>query len=179
MNKQLTTIKVSGGDYAKVPVRLKQFREDCPNGEVTSKRHWNEDGSLDFETTIVKDLRKPDSARSTGWAHYSKEELENPKAFEKLQTISVGRALSNLGYFNNGEIAGTEEMEEFHAYRDSKVAEAVSSLESSKSIEGLREVFTSLGTLISEKGVIEAKDRMKAKLQIMEEQSENSKTTAK
>lgn len=120
MNK-VKTISLKGNDYATVPVRLKEFREQNPNADIDSEPHWNEDGSLDFRTRIIKDQKDPNSAKGTGWAHYSKTEVENPKAFEKLQTISKGRALADIGYLNNGEIATTEEMEEFNQYKEEQM----------------------------------------------------------
>ena len=44
------------------------------------------------------------SAEATGTARYSTKEMEKPKAFENSETISVGRALSFLGYMADGEI---------------------------------------------------------------------------
>lgn len=116
MNK-LKTISLKGNDYATVPVRLKEFRSKNPRSKLESIPHWHEDGSLDFETNIIVDQADENSMQGNGWAHYSAKEMADSKAFEKLSTISTGRALANIGYLNNGEIATTEEMEEFEQYR--------------------------------------------------------------
>lgn len=174
MNKQLSTMKVSGGDYSKVPVRLKEFRENNTNALVETKPERQEDGSLMFTTRILMDKSNPDSAEATGTAFYTAKELEKPKAFEKLETISVGRALALLGYLNNGEVASTEEMEEFHSYKQDRVDDAVASIEACNELEELKTLFKSLGSLMSEKRIVEAKDAMKAKLLILDEKNENS-----
>ena len=109
------SIKFGDKDYALVPDRLKKFREENPRASIETEHEFNVDSSITFKATIVKDLSDPNSARATGTARYTEVELKKPKAFEKLETVSVGRALANLGYLNDGQIATTEEMEEFEA----------------------------------------------------------------
>lgn len=170
MNKQLSTMKVSGGDYSKVPVRLKEFREQNPRGLVETKPERQEDSSLIFTTRILMDKSNPDSAEATGTAFYTAKELKKPKAFEKLETISVGRALALLGYLNNGEVASTEEMEEFHSYKNDRIDDAVATLEACNDLEELKTVFKSLGSLMAEKRIVESKNAMKAKFVVLDEQ---------
>lgn len=111
------SIKFGDKDYALVPARLKKFREANPRASVDTEPTIHEDGSVTFKATIVQDRANEYSATATGNAHYSATEIKKPKAFEKLETISVGRALANIGYLNDGQIATTEEMEEFEQYR--------------------------------------------------------------
>jgi hypothetical protein len=174
MNKQLDTMKVSGGDYSKVPVRLKEFRQDNPRALVETKPTINEDGSVIFTAHILKDKADANSAESTGTALYNATEMKKPKAFEKLETISVGRALALQGYLNNGEVASTEEMEEFYSYKQDRIDEAVDKLESCETLDDLKEAFKSLGALAAEKRVLEVKDSMKAKIILLEEQDESN-----
>lgn len=174
MAKQLDTMNVSGGKYSKVPVRLKEFRETNPRALIETKPERQEDGSLIFSTRILMDKNDPNSAEATGTAFYTAEELKKSKAFEKLETISVGRALALLGYLNNGEVASTEEMEEFNSYKQDRIDDAISSIKACSDLEALKTLFTSLGSLMSEKRIVEAKDTMKAKLLILDEQNENS-----
>lgn len=108
-------VKFGEKDYALVPDRLLQFRKENPRASIETKHTYNPDNSITFTATIIKDLADPNSARATGNARYSEVELKKPKAFEKLETVSVGRSLANLGYLNDGQIATTEEMEEFEA----------------------------------------------------------------
>jgi hypothetical protein len=122
------SIKFGDKDYALVPARLKKFREENLRAKVDSNPTYNEDGSITFKTVITKDQADEYSAVGSGSARYSAEEIKKPKAFEKLETISVGRALANLGYLNDGQVATTEEMEEFEAYQLSKVDEAIEAI---------------------------------------------------
>ena len=157
-------MKFGTKEYKLVPDRLKQFREENPNADIQSKPHWGTDGSCDFMTRITKDRSDENSAMGTGWAHYSSEEMKKAKAFEKLETISKGRALADIGYLNDGQVATTEEMDEFNSFKQSKVEEAISLLESAESLEELKLSFMKLGTLMKDKAVVEAKDKMKARL---------------
>jgi hypothetical protein len=122
------TIKFGEKDYALVPARLLKFREANPRASVTSKSNRFEDGSIEFVTHIVKDKSDEFSAEADGHAVYNATELKKAKAYEKLETISVGRALAKLGYLNDGQIATTEEMEEFEAYQLNKVEEAIEAI---------------------------------------------------
>lgn len=108
-------VKFGDKDYALVPDRLKKFREENIRASIETDHEFNPDGSVTFKATIIKDLSDAHSARATGTARYSENELKKPKAFEKLETVSVGRALANLGYLNDGQVATTEEMEEYEA----------------------------------------------------------------
>ena len=50
---KVDTVKISGDiDYAKVPERLKHYREDNPKSDVTSRPIWNVDGEFLFAGTF-------------------------------------------------------------------------------------------------------------------------------
>jgi hypothetical protein len=134
-------MKFGDKDYALVPDRLKQFREENPRGSIETQETYNPDGSITFRATIVKDLADENSARATGSARYTEAELKRPKSFEKLETISIGRSLSNLGYLNDGRIASTEEMEEFYDMKNDKLREEI---EKSKDVAELMELFKNM-----------------------------------
>lgn len=160
MARKATTMKVSGGEYAKVPDRLKLFREDCPNGLIETTPLIEGDMIM-FTAHVLKDKAKPESAEATGHSYGKNTGL---KAFEKLETIAVGRALAILGYLAGGDIASSEEMEEFYAYREAKIQEAVDTLNATKTIDELKEVFMGLESLMAEKEVIDAKNKKKEQL---------------
>jgi hypothetical protein len=159
------TIDLKGKEYATVPQRLKEFREANPRALIETKPSFNEDGTVVFSARIVKDKADENSAEATG---HSWGKISGEKAFEKLETISTGRALSLLGYLSNGEIASGEEMEEYESYRDGLKAEAINEaiikLDGAKTLEELKSTFVSLGTVMSEAEVIKAKDKRKAEL---------------
>lgn len=135
---KLDTIKYQGNDYATVPVRLKEFRQKHPRAGLTSTPTFGEDGSLTFKVEIIADRSDEYSATATGHAHYTAKEMANRKAFEKLETVATGRALSMLGYLNNGQVASTEEMLEFESY---KLEKYESEIAGATSVEDLMAVF--------------------------------------
>lgn len=161
MVRKADTMNLKGNEYAKVPVRLKLFREDCPNGSIETSPDIKDDGMIIFTARVVKDKSKPESAEATGHA-YGK--VTGDKAFEKLETVAIGRALAILGYLASGEIASAEEMEEFYAYQQAKVEDAVETINASKTIDELKSVFMGLGPLIADETVVAAKNAKKAEL---------------
>lgn len=165
---RVKTMTLQGNDYAKVADRLKAFREDCPNGQIKTEPKFLDDGQLMFTATVIKDKSKADeSAEATGHALGKN---TGQKAFEKLETVAIGRALATLGYLMSGEIASSEEMEDFYEFQRQKVETAVAQLKSAETLDELKATFMGLGALMAEKDVITAKDKRKAEL------SENPKS---
>lgn len=119
------SIKFGDKDYSLVPERLKEMREANPRASIETEPTYNLDGSITFKATIIRDQADEHSARATGNARYTEVELKKPKAFEKLETVSVGRALAMLGYLNDGQVASTEEMEEFETFGVEKAIEQI------------------------------------------------------
>lgn len=143
MTKKTKTIKIGGGaDYAKVADRIKMFREDCPSGSIKTTPTLLPDGQIMFNAEVIKDLSNPTSARATANAMGDNKGV---KAFEKIESISVGRALAMLGYCADGEIATSEEMEEYQEYQKTKRDEQVDILKQQvdeiKTIPELREFY--------------------------------------
>lgn len=132
MSKVSTISYGSVKAYATVPARLKQFREQNPRASITTTPTFGEDGSLLFKAEIVVDKSDPSSATATGHAHYAANELSKAKAFEKLETIATGRALSLLGYLNNGDVASTEEMLEFEEFQLGAIKEKITAAKTQK-----------------------------------------------
>lgn len=143
------TIDLKGKAYAQVKDRLQQFRQECPHGLIETAPTIQPDGSLLFKARILKD--KGDAASPEATRHaFGKATGE--KAFEKLETIAVGRALALLGYAADGEIASSEEMEEFLAHKSDVenrlLATMTKRLEGAKNHEELKTVWASVpGTL--------------------------------
>lgn len=119
--RKVDTMPVKGGEYARVPARLKLFREDTSNGSI--KTTYEIEGDIVvFTAHIVKDKRDSESAEATGHAYGA---LGKIKEFEKLETTAVGRALALLGYLASGEVASFEEIEEFEREKKEKIEVAV------------------------------------------------------
>ena len=157
MNK-LKTIDLKGKSYATVPERLRQFREDSPNSSIETSFVKNDDGTATFKALVISDLSKDDSKRATG---HSYGKLNGDKSFEKLETISVGRALGLLGYLANGEVASFEEMEDFYLYKEEKKQKAMDKLRNAKTMPELKKAWDELGNEMSDKEVIKIKEEMK------------------
>lgn len=160
--KRVQTTKIGGGAmYAKVSKRLNAFRSENPRALIETTPIPQENGMVMFRTKIVKDKADEFSAEATGHALQTK---AGQKDFEKLETISVGRALALLGYGADGEIASSEEMEEFEEYKNSKAQEKIQEyteqLQATKSMDELKEVW---GTIDGNyKAQLESvKDKMK------------------
>lgn len=164
-NRKATTMDLQGKEYARVPERLKLFREDCPRGSIKTDYKFLESGQVVYTAYINKDKKDPSAGDATG---HSLGGVKGTKDFEKLETIAVGRALALLGYLASGEIASSEEMEEFNAYKEEQhkklVNLALGGIESASTIEELRELFVGLGSLIADEKVIAAKDKRKEEL---------------
>lgn len=161
---KLETISYQGKDYATVPVRLKEFREIYPKASISTMPMYQEDGSLIFKAEIVQDRTDETSAVSTGHARYTAAEIQKVKAFEKLETISIGRALSVMGFLNNGEVASTEELEEFNAFKNNKVNKTVKAINECTKLEELKSLYMSLGSLSGNPEVYAAKEAKKKEL---------------
>ena len=152
MTKKTKTISLQGKDYAQVKDRIKEFRTDCPNGLIETNPTIMEDGQVLFKARILKDKSDPSSAEASGHAIGQNKGI---KAFEKLETIAVGRALALLGYASDGEIASSEEMEEFNKYQEEKrqeyILEMTEKICSASTIDELKEVWATIdGTVRKE-----------------------------
>jgi hypothetical protein len=134
------TTKIGGNaDYAKVADRLKKFWEDSPFGKINTKHEISGEYII-FTTEIIADQSKEFSKTATGSAM---EKLGKVKSFEKTESISVGRALALLGYLASGEIASSEEMEEFYSEKERKKIETLEVVEEKLSKASTRdEVIT-------------------------------------
>ena len=139
------TISLQGKEYAQVKERVKEFRQDCPNGKIETSPTIQQDGQIIFKALVVKDKKDEYLAEATG---HSMGANKGIKAFEKLETIAVGRALAMLGYAQDGEIASGEEMEEFQIYKEEKkekeIEENSKKLREAKDLDELKVVWASL-----------------------------------
>lgn len=139
-----TAVKFGDKDYALVPDRLKVFRSENPRASIVTDPTIGEDGSVIFKATIIKDQSDEYSARATGTARYSAEEMKKPKQFEKLETVATGRALALLGYLNDGQVATTEEMAEFEQFKEDKFNEVVKKIKKAKKREDFQKLLAEL-----------------------------------
>jgi hypothetical protein len=166
------SVKFGEKDYALVPDRLKKFREENPRASIETEHELQVDGSITFKATIVKDLADPNSARATGTARYSEVELKKPKAFEKLETVSIGRSLANLGYLNDGQIATSEEMEE---WEQAQFGQALEDLKTAKTRDEFKAIMAKAKTPEQKQ---ELTPLVKARIKQVAEEAKNAKVPA-
>ena len=170
MTKKIATMNVSGGQYAKVKDRMKEFRQENPRGLIETTPTIAEDHII-FKARILRDKEDPNSAEATG---HSMGKGTGAKNFEKQETIAVGRALAFLGYGADGEIASSEEMEEYEEWRQQQFMEAVEDMgeqiEAAKTLDELKEVWTKCNAPLQQ-ALLELKNRKKEQL------TKNAKTT--
>lgn len=177
--RRAATTKIGGGaDYAKVAERIRLFREDCPRGLIETEPTFLEGGSLMFKARILKDKADPHSGESKAHAHSGEKNLEKEKAFEKLESIAVGRALANLGYLASGEIASSEEMEEYEQFvserKQEQMSECEKQLRACKDIGQLAKVWSALPIEGKEK-LTAVKEELKAIYAKQEKPKEEAK----
>ena len=162
---KLETIDLKGKAYATVPTRIKEFREANPNGLIETKPDMLGDGQVLFNARILKDKSNPSSGEATG---HSIGKLTGDKAFEKLETIAIGRALAILGYMASGDIASSEEMEEFIKSKEDRkkneLEQARTLLSGAKTLKQLQDIFTKKLTVDQRAELVDLKDELKAKL---------------
>jgi len=153
---------LKGKAYAQVKDRLQEFRQQNPNGLIETAPTIQPDGQILFKARILKDKADTSSAEASGHALGPN---KGDKAFEKLETIAVGRALALLGYATDGEIASSEEMEEFLEHRgqvmQTKLEEWTAKLEAVGDMDALKKVWADM-PLEFKKALEERKEELKA-----------------
>lgn len=166
--KKTATIDLKGKAYAQVKDRIKEFRADCPNGDIITTPTVT-DTSIIFKAYILKDKSNPASASATGHSMAKVTEKNVEKQFEKQETIAVGRALALLGYASDGEIASGEEMEEFLEYQNEKKADAIMEVtEAIGNCQNVEELKTLWASLSGEMKVLVKAAQEAKKLQLNE-----------
>lgn len=144
--KKTRTVDLKGKQYAQVKDRLQEFRSANPHALIETTPTIQEEGGILFKARILSDKSDPNSAEATG--HALGNVGKGEKSFEKLETIAVGRALALLGYASDGEIASSEEMEEFQAQKAEKRQEmimtATEKLTTTKTLAQLKKVWASI-----------------------------------
>ena len=176
----MKTINLKGKEYAPVSARVEQFHKDHADGSITTETTFS-DGHVIVKATIrfniishhgdvikvperaycMSDTPANTTRTFTGHA-YGKVGAE--KAFEKLETTAVGRALAFAGYLSGGEIASYDEVKDFFVVDDA-IEKALEKLSKATTLDELKTVYTSLSrSLQADNEVIAKKDELKHKL---------------
>lgn len=107
----MKTINLKGKQYAPVSARVEQFHTDHQDGSITTETTFAE-GHVIVKATV--------SFGERVFNGHSYGTVKGEKAFEKLETTAVGRALAFAGYLAGGEIASYDEMQEFEQNEEPK-----------------------------------------------------------
>lgn len=104
-------------NYVSVSDRLAEFRGKFPEGCISTDRVPEEEG-VSFKTSVYRTKEEAVTLGTVGTAAATGHSFllfsdAGPKAEEKAETTSVGRALANLGLSVENGIASREEMEDF------------------------------------------------------------------
>lgn len=114
--KNKKTGNVTRIEYAKVKDRLSEFHKAHKAKNTIHTEVNFKDGWALFLAKIIPDAGNP-NRYYTG--HAVGKITSDEKAFEKLETIAVGRALAFAGFLADGEIASLEEMQSFEEKKES------------------------------------------------------------
>lgn len=191
-DRRAQTTKIGGGaDYAKVAERLKLFREDNKNSKHESAYETDVDGSLVFTVWLWKDkadlmelmksgITDKEALRSSADANGNARSSGDRKAtkdFEKLESIALGRALANLGYLASGEIASSEEMEEFEKFKKEQLEEAskelLAKISETKTGGELAKLLKANLSMLKNPAIVKAGKVQQAKLKAAKENKTN------
>lgn len=110
--KKLKTISLSGKAYAQVAERLRAIHEDHKDFDIVTSYAVIEGGVTFLAVLTIRDKQIEESFVTVTYTGHSYGKLGGAKAFEKLETIAVGRALAFAGYHADGEIASADEMQD-------------------------------------------------------------------
>lgn len=164
MSKKIKTINLQGKQYAQVSERLRAIHEEHKNFDIkTNYEFFGEQVVFRAKLTIrdKEGVKEP----VTYYGH-SQGKLGAQKAFEKLETIAVGRALAFAGYHADGEIASADEMQDMEAEIDKEIlADAVAQIMDAKDVPALEKTYKDLPADIKRsKEVIDAGKKRKKEL---------------
>lgn len=206
-NKRVATKRMGNFDMASAGDRILAFWEKNPKGKIfTDKDGKDGDGLKVFTSYIWKDnatwleaLKNMPASVTKEVAEYillmsadtnapakQPEGKEGKKDFEKLDTVSVGRALAKLGYLKDGQIASDEELEDrqyYKEYMEERVEKesdtAILMMSECKDLNALQTVWASIpGNIKVVKRVAEKKEEYKNEL-LEKEAAKNAKKAAK
>lgn len=160
-DKRTNEVKKICIDYAKVTDRLEAFRINHPNSKILTS-YKNENNKVVFKAFLWRDKTEVTQLLINGMSKElvyltadaeatAQKTITNDKDFEKLETMAIGRALSNLGYSSTGKIADykTNELDKYkdELYQDS-VDSAIDGLQNCKTLDELKANYQALNPVL-------------------------------
>lgn len=95
-------------DYEPVADRIRAFYNDHPQGRILTDCISLDGDQVTFRASVYREIDPDPHPAATGHAHGL---LTGHKVVEKIETVSIGRALANLNYSPVGARPSREEME--------------------------------------------------------------------
>jgi hypothetical protein len=157
------TITLQGKNYVQVAERIRAIHAERKDAfTIGTTYELTAAGNIVFTATLT--IKTKDGELSFTGHSFGK--LGGAKAFEKLETVAVGRALAFAGYHGDGDIASADEMESFEQEVDyEKIEVAQLAIADATTIEELQKVYQKLEKGVKgNKAVIAAKDARKKEL---------------
>lgn len=160
-DKKTNEVKKICIDYAKVTDRLEAFRTNHPNSKILTS-YKNENNKVVFKAFLWRDKTEVIQSLANGISKdliyltadaeaTAQKTITNDKDFEKLETMAIGRALSNLGYSSTGKIAEStiNELDKYkdELYQDS-VDSAIDRLQNCKTLDELKANYQALDPVL-------------------------------
>ena len=141
--------------------RLEAFRTNHPNSKILTS-YKNENNKVVFKAFLWRDKTEVIQSLTNGVSKEliyltadaeatAQKTITNDKDFEKLETMAIGRALSNLGYSSTGNIAEhkTNELDKYkdELYQDS-VDSVIDKLQNCKTLDELKSNYQALNPVL-------------------------------
>lgn len=164
-NEAISTLTISGKEYAEVNQRIKAFRMVFPDGFIKTELVSNDGGIAIFRARVgYYGMDDKEVILGTGTA-YEKEGstfINKTSYIENCETSAVGRALGMLGIGVDTSVASAEEVQNAKLNQDQKQLEEKAKDErkaSPKQVELIRKAYgDNLGKLLEALGVETAED---------------------
>lgn len=109
----MKTIDLKGKKYSPVSERVSQFHKDQKDGNIETSYEFKE-GLCIFKATVSFGATDESIPQFRTFNGHAFGKVGTEKAFEKLESVAVGRALAFAGYLAGGEIASYDEIEKFN-----------------------------------------------------------------
>ena len=116
--------------YVFVKERISKFRNEYPEGVIHSARTVDADGGVSFKTVVCRTAKEAELfsvtglAVATGFSYLPpKPDAIDEKCEEKTETVSIGRALGNLGFVISKAIASADEIQRYKGLRQTEPEE--------------------------------------------------------
>lgn len=160
-DKKTNEVKKICIDYAKVTDRLEAFRINHPNSKILTS-YKTENNKVVFKAFLWRDKTEVIQSLANGISKEliyltadaeatAQKTITSDKDFEKLETMAIGRALSNLGYSSTGKIAESmvSELDQYkdELYQDS-VDSAIDRLQNCKTLDELKANYQALNPVL-------------------------------